>query len=88
MIVEIQLIHTWLDPAVWFTTTFSIWPGTSAATNEKDVDAGPVWFLNLPQESQGLTIGKRLGDKKVENLPAPGQYEASSTFVEGPQYSL
>ena len=27
-----------IDPAVWLTTTLPIWPGTFAATVEKDVD--------------------------------------------------
>ena len=116
-----QLIHPWLDPAVWLTTTLSIWSGSSADTNKKDVDSVPVcflkrtqeaqkksksqicifpfglanlrfaflqWLLNLPQESQGVTIGKRLTDKKVEELPASGQYEARSAIQESTQYSL
>ena len=29
-----------------------------------------------------------MADKKVEDLPAPGQYEARSTIQEGPQYSI
>ena len=83
-----KLIYPWLDPAAWLTTILSIWSGTSAATNEKDVDSGPVCFLNLPQEPQGVTMGKRLTYKKVEELSAPGQYEARSAIQEGPQYSL
>ena len=82
------MIHPWLDPAVWLTTTLSILQGTSAATNEKDVYSGSVCFLKRTQESQGVTIGKRLTDKKVEELPAPGQYEARSVIQEGPQYFL
>ena len=42
-------------------------------------------FLNLFQEAQGVTIGKRCADKKVEDIPAPDQYEARSTLIEGPQ---
>ena len=49
-------------PVVWFSTTLSTWSGTSAAKNEKDFDFG------------SMSIGKKLRDKKVKDLPTPGQY--------------
>ena len=42
-------------------------------------------FLNLLQEAQGETIRKRLADKKIEDISAPGQFEARSTHVKGLQ---
>ena len=48
----------------------------------------PEDYNESAKEKKGITIGIRLGDKKTEDLPDPGQYEAWSAIVEGPQYSI
>ena len=49
---------------------------------------GPGDYNQPENEQKGVTIGKRIADKKVEDLPAPGQYATKSHIVEGPQYSI
>ena len=48
---------------------------------------GPGDYNEPTQEQKGVTIGQRFGEKKLEDLPAPGQYASKSHLVEGPQYS-
>ena len=49
---------------------------------------GPGDYNEPVKEQKGVTIGKRLNEKKAEDLPAPGQYSTKSHLVEGPQYSI
>ena len=49
---------------------------------------GPGDYEDAKKQNSGFTIGQRLREKNAEELPAPGQYEAISQLVEGPQYSI
>ena len=40
------------------------------------------------ERGHGVTIGERMQERRVEDLPAPGQYEIKSRIIEGPQYSI
>ena len=73
----------------------------SGSTGEKQIDdlhfsicisKSSIYFYPVtPESSSGVTrktIGKKLADKKIEERPAPGQYELKSHLNEGPQHSL
>ena len=49
---------------------------------------GPGDYNQPKKEKKGVTIGKKLKSKKIEDLPGPGNYEKGSKIIEGPQFSF
>jgi len=49
---------------------------------------GPGDYNEPERQQKGVTIGQRVSERQVEDMPGPGNYEGKSTVGEGPQYSM
>ena len=55
-------------------------PKTLGGLKEIEQTPGPGDYNQPEKEQKGVTIGKRINDKRGEDLQAPGQYKVRSKY--------